>query len=67
MPLAALFVVQGLDAVSLAASIARFNAARGFVGGASVQQSLFQEEVRCFNAARGFVGGASLLETTPMQ
>ncbi len=37
-----------------------FNAARGFVGGAAVNEKFSPKNFRCFNAARGFVGGAAL-------
>ena len=37
-----------------------FNAARGFVGGATPYTSPSREGVVSFNAARGFVGGATL-------
>ena len=37
----------------------RFNAARGFVGGAAKSRANHTRRIRCFNAARGFVGGAA--------
>ena len=37
-----------------------FNAARGFVGGATVMSAIKLSVVDGFNAARGFVGGATL-------
>ena len=37
-----------------------FNAARGFVGGATQSDSESRGSLQCFNAARGFVGGAAL-------
>ena len=39
--------------------MARFNAARGFVGGAAVFFRVLAACDCCFNAARGFVGGAA--------
>ena len=36
-----------------------FNAARGFVGGATTKAGLVSGAFPCFNAARGFVGGAT--------
>ena len=38
----------------------RFNAARGFVGGAARNTTPTEEDFLGFNAARGFVGGAAL-------
>ena len=38
----------------------RFNAARGFVGGAAGALSEHDVSGTCFNAARGFVGGATI-------
>ena len=37
----------------------RFNAARGFVGGATSLMMASAFTSSCFNAARGFVGGAT--------
>ena len=37
----------------------RFNAARGFVGGAASALATGRPIMNCFNAARGFVGGAA--------
>ena len=36
-----------------------FNAARGFVGGATMKKIINKKAVVSFNAARGFVGGAT--------
>ena len=59
MPHAALWVVQPIGSWSLAAKRARFNAARGFVGGATLVRVAKDPEKFSFNAARGFVGGAT--------
>ena len=48
----------------MAAKIAGFNAARGFVGGAASTSSFQQQSSFRFNAARGFVGGAATLSGT---
>ena len=59
MPHAALWVVQLWDALGSGRPHTGFNAARGFVGGAT-QGSMFQQDsLERFNAARGFVGGAT--------
>ena len=61
MPHAALFVVQVYLVVIVLRCLSRFNAARGFVCGASLQEAgKLMESVR-FNAARGFVCGARLI------
>ena len=46
----------------------RFNAARGFVGGAAPVTDITLPATTCFNAARGFVGGAasSLAALSPL-
>ena len=59
MPHAALWVVQHLFSKAKPGNDVGFNAARGFVGGATVNQSTIRMCVLCFNAARGFVGGAT--------
>ena len=59
MPHAALWVVQLIRRDEYS-SILCFNAARGFVGGAALNQSPQHLPLYCFNAARGFVGGAAL-------
>ena len=38
----------------------RFNAARGFVGGAAIDTYVKKFAEESFNAARGFVGGAAM-------
>ena len=60
MPHAALWVVQQATRSDLLLSIPSFNAARGFVGGATDATVARISFVRCFNAARGFVGGATI-------
>ena len=60
MPHAALWVVQLLPSRLHISAVPRFNAARGFVGGAAEIPCLkTTQPCRCFNAARGFVGGAA--------
>ena len=59
MPHAALWVVQRRSGSSLVLLLRRFNAARGFVGGAAFLTVLFHLKPYRFNAARGFVGGAA--------
>ena len=44
----------------------RFNAARGFVGGAASMIITKSEPTSSFNAARGFVGGATTSDTIAM-
>ena len=66
MPHAALWVVQ-LDTVwAEAYERGRFNAARGFVGGAAWRRSTRTFPDGSFNAARGFVGGATQLGTVTL-
>ena len=64
MPHAALWVVQLAFAVLSFISLASFNAARGFVGGAAGSARSSACSAGRFNAARGFVGGAALRERT---
>ena len=59
MPHAALWVVQRESAGATLKSRHRFNAARGFVGGAAERHKRSDGQDACFNAARGFVGGAA--------
>ena len=59
MPHAALLVVQDEEGAVRRVRKSRFNAARGFVGGASRMVGVPRSGRSCFNAARGFVGGAS--------
>ena len=59
MPHAALWVVQLRKGEILVADYASFNAARGFVGGATFIMKNVMIKVLGFNAARGFVGGAA--------
>ena len=58
MPHAALLVVQDPQEDRNRGRAYRFNAARGFVGGARKKQNRSIRSCLCFNAARGFVGGA---------
>ena len=64
MPHAALWVVQLRKGEILVADYASFNAARGFVGGATFIMKNVMIKVLGFNAARGFVGGATKWETS---
>ena len=41
-------------------TLSGFNAARGFVGGATQMLLTGDRGSDCFNAARGFVGGATM-------
>ena len=59
MPHAALWVVQLLTMMIKLIGSVRFNAARGFVGGAAERHKRSDGQDACFNAARGFVGGAA--------
>ena len=59
MPHAALWVVQQRRSSAANTSHLRFNAARGFVGGATTIPLTNLLFLVCFNAARGFVGGAT--------
>ena len=59
MPHAALWVVQLFPKALFNEDGECFNAARGFVGGATDGVSDVSKLKRCFNAARGFVGGAT--------
>ena len=59
MPHAALLVVQEVKEKIPRETNCRFNAARGFVGGASIEIDNERFLTDSFNAARGFVGGAS--------
>ena len=59
MPHAALWVVQRSWERSRLVAQSGFNAARGFVGGATVPICAFGLARCSFNAARGFVGGAT--------
>ena len=59
MPHAALWVVQLGSVAFLFQRVQRFNAARGFVGGAAESSQNSEDDGQCFNAARGFVGGAA--------
>ena len=61
MPHAALWVVQRSMLRFLKTPFLRFNAARGFVGGAAHRVSSLVRARKRFNAARGFVGGAANL------
>ena len=61
MPHAALWVVQPVAEAFLIAAENCFNAARGFVGGATVSRLVASAAPWRFNAARGFVGGATIL------
>ena len=60
MPHAALWVVQQEKWREQRVHHGCFNAARGFVGGATPTDSTLLRKVMRFNAARGFVGGATL-------
>ena len=62
MPHAALWVVQQINRLVEIIESLGFNAARGFVGGATFVGFYVYVALCCFNAARGFVGGATLLE-----
>ena len=59
MPHAALWVVQHTQYLFSYFPLTSFNAARGFVGGATHNPCEHAALRRCFNAARGFVGGAT--------
>ena len=59
MPHAALWVVQQSSRRDKDLVRRSFNAARGFVGGATYGRSYSKNPKSCFNAARGFVGGAT--------
>ena len=59
MPHAALWVVQLRTIPPVGWTIRRFNAARGFVGGATSMRRVVIPARKSFNAARGFVGGAT--------
>ena len=60
MPHAALWVVQREIIMGKKMADVCFNAARGFVGGATkLLTRRYQAAPRSFNAARGFVGGAA--------
>ena len=60
MPHAALWVVQPAQSKYVVWENQRFNAARGFVGGAAPIEGATADSQNRFNAARGFVGGAAL-------
>ena len=60
MPHAALWVVQLERTAEISNRLRRFNAARGFVGGAALSTRRNHRELGGFNAARGFVGGAAI-------
>ena len=60
MPHAALWVVQRRRGHWYDPSREGFNAARGFVGGATTCRAHLLAARPCFNAARGFVGGATI-------
>ena len=61
MPHAALWVVQPAFSLVSQASGCCFNAARGFVGGATHSEIMNSMGAGgSFNAARGFVGGATI-------
>ena len=59
MPHAALWVVQLYGQHTRTGAMTRFNAARGFVGGATQCRGARRTLDSRFNAARGFVGGAT--------
>ena len=59
MPHAALWVVQRCAVCAERSCEHRFNAARGFVGGATMEVFMEVMFTICFNAARGFVCGAT--------
>ena len=59
MPHAALWVVQRKGVHMNLNNLPCFNAARGFVGGATLNGGCKFLTIPCFNAARGFVGGAT--------
>ena len=59
MPHAALWVVQPFQQGFSHDPHKSFNAARGFVGGATASTVLYCYKQDGFNAARGFVGGAT--------
>ena len=59
MPHAALWVVQHEKCIHVRGKHCRFNAARGFVGGATELKGVHYDDQIGFNAARGFVGGAT--------
>ena len=59
MPHAALWVVQRSNVAEMLSLWESFNAARGFVGGATANMSEMHMKLLSFNAARGFVGGAT--------
>ena len=59
MPHAALWVVQQKDMSKINEYQNSFNAARGFVGGATANWEEQPAGGSGFNAARGFVGGAA--------
>ena len=70
MPHAALWVVQQGVLTQIDETVVRFNAARGFVGGATILYlSYLIMNDFSFNAARGFVGGAtaSLAALVPLE
>ena len=67
MPHAALFVVQEHPRNDNIRHIPCFNAARGFVCGASTFFRNHHLEFDCFNAARGFVCGASGKESGKLE
>ena len=67
MPHAALFVVQGEAYLRITTAMVRFNAARGFVGGARDLRGILRAQRKSFNAARGFVGGARLLASRKLK
>ena len=59
MPHAALWVVQHTQYLFSYFPLTSFNAARGFVGGATTPSQPIACSLLSFNAARGFVGGAT--------
>ena len=62
MPHAALWVVQHVWYGEYIRKMGGFNAARGFVGGATQRKLRKHMDGLCFNAARGFVCGAAPAE-----
>ena len=66
MPHAALWVVQRYFSLITRRRLDGFNAARGFVGGATTNSIAKRHPYGCFNAARGFVGGATVHREVPL-
>ena len=56
---AALWVVQPRKRLRIQDALRSFNAARGFVGGATALALSYDASILGFNAARGFVCGAT--------